>query len=475
MNDADEFLRRLRALHAAGIALARAATPDDLCRRAVETGRDALGFDRISLWLHAPDDPDTLRGTFGTDEAGATRDERGQHLRSTHRSRLDLFDDRAALVLKEWPLLDDRGARVGDGWHLTAAVRDGDQVIGVLNADNLLRHAPLEAWRPELLALYGATVGHLFLRLAADRSRRESEAEYAAIVESASDAVVVTDALFRILVFNPAAERMFGWPACEAVGRPLGVLLEGARPAADTPDAPDGAVYYECAGRRRDGGTFVAEVAVSRAAAAGGGARFTALVRDLTERRQAEAARAESARLRAESALQQRAFLREVLYSVTEGRLRLAESDDDLPDPPGPRAGPPLSLSPPTLAEARHRSREAAAAAGLSEARAADLALAVGECAANALVHGREEASVRLFAGPGRVQAWIEDAGRGIDVADLPRATLLRGHSGGNSFGHGFTMVLQCVDAVHLLTGPGGTTVVLEQAADPPSDMFGFG
>jgi len=57
------------------------------------------------------------------------------------------------------------------------------------------------------------------------RQLRASEARWRAIVESAVDGIVVIDAGGRIEAFNPAAERLFGLPHDELVGRPLSMLL----------------------------------------------------------------------------------------------------------------------------------------------------------------------------------------------------------------------------------------------------------
>jgi len=62
-------------------------------------------------------------------------------------------------------------------------------------------------------------------------------------------------------------------------------------------------------------------------------------------------------------------------------------------------------------------------------------------------------------------------------MEELPKATLMKGYSGSGGaggFGHGFFLMLAYVDTVHLLTGPNGTTVVLEQWRIPPPDKQGF-
>src|SRR5262249_48377888 len=58
--------------------------------------------------------------------------------------------------------------------------------------------------------------------LAEERGRSaETEARLAAIIASATDAIVTIAEDERIVVFNAAAERMFGWPAGQALGQRL--------------------------------------------------------------------------------------------------------------------------------------------------------------------------------------------------------------------------------------------------------------
>jgi hypothetical protein len=45
---------------------------------------------------------------------------------------------------------------------------------------------------------------------------------------------------------------------------------------------------------------------------------------------------------------------------------------------------------------------------------------------------------------------------------------LERGFTTAGSLGHGFWLMLNTVDRVWLLTGPTGTTLVMEQSASPP-------
>ena len=123
------------------------------------------------------------------------------------------------------------------------------------------------------------------------------EAHLRSILETVPDAMVVIDEAGTIRDFSPAATRMFGWQAEEAVGKNVRMLMpEPYRAAHD--DYLDR--YYRTGekriigtgrivvGERRDGSTFPIELSVGEMQA-GGERFFTGFIRDLTERQQAEA------------------------------------------------------------------------------------------------------------------------------------------------------------------------------------------
>jgi anti-sigma regulatory factor (Ser/Thr protein kinase) len=191
----------------------------------------------------------------------------------------------------------------------------------------------------------------------------------------------------------------------------------------------------------------------------------TARVR--AEESAAEAQRANDALRDAER--RQRTFLREMLFAMTEGRLRLCDTADDLPPPFPESAGETVTLTRPSLRLLRRQVMAAAEAAGLPVERAQDVETGVGEAGMNAVVHaGGGTGRVTFAPDAGRVQVRVTDHGRGISEGALHRATLERGYSSAGTLGHGFWMMLKTCDAVYLLTGPTGTTVVLEQGRTAP-------
>ena len=146
----------------------------------------------------------------------------------------------------------------------------------------------------------------LELRHAAEM--QESRARMADIMASVAEAIVTVGADRKIRLLNAAAERMFGRPAAEAIGRPLDDLLHPRFRGPEletllscTPEAGDSGVQdnHMLAGLRANGEEFPMEASVS-CIDSGGEKLCTVVARDVSERRRAEEAlRAQAAELRA--------------------------------------------------------------------------------------------------------------------------------------------------------------------------------
>ncbi|MDD1518331.1 PAS domain-containing sensor histidine kinase [Bradyrhizobium sp. WBAH42] len=115
----------------------------------------------------------------------------------------------------------------------------------------------------------------------AQRAMRESVARLTAIVETAVDGVILFDAQDRILLFNPACERLFGYRADEVMNRNVGMLM----PEADA--ARHFAIGGEAIGLRKDGTTFAMDLSVGQARQ-DGELIFVGIVHDLTGRKLTE-------------------------------------------------------------------------------------------------------------------------------------------------------------------------------------------
>jgi anti-sigma regulatory factor (Ser/Thr protein kinase) len=118
----------------------------------------------------------------------------------------------------------------------------------------------------------------------------------------------------------------------------------------------------------------------------------------------------------------------------------------------------------------RQLSAAAALETDLAPARVLDLLTAVSEAGMNAIVHGggTGHGAVSYDPDAGIVQVRIADSGAGISMEHLPRAAFREGYTTAGTMGFGFKLILQTIDRVWLLTGAGGTVLVIEQGRIAP-------
>ncbi len=139
------------------------------------------------------------------------------------------------------------------------------------------------------LAIGGGWFHAARLRAAAINAHLQS------ILDTVPDAVVVIDLAGIMTSFSPAAERLFGWTAQEAIGKNVSLLMP-----APYRDAHDGylaryastgekriiGVGRVVVGERKDGSTFPMELAVGETR--GPRPSYTGFIRDLTDRQRTE-------------------------------------------------------------------------------------------------------------------------------------------------------------------------------------------
>ncbi|MGH9475892.1 MAG: PAS domain S-box protein [Terriglobales bacterium] len=140
-----------------------------------------------------------------------------------------------------------------------------------------------------------STLFDISARKQAEAALRLSEARNRAVLASAAEAIVTLSETGAIEDFNPAAELMFGLRRSVAVEMMGGDLLAPDSPLRRQPLAQlargseEGPVrHIEFYARRADGSVFPAELTLTRVAGQSPNL-FTAFVRDLTERKRAEA------------------------------------------------------------------------------------------------------------------------------------------------------------------------------------------
>ncbi|WP_369062370.1 PAS domain S-box protein [Caulobacter sp. 73W] len=131
-------------------------------------------------------------------------------------------------------------------------------------------------------------------RRALEARLRASELRAREVIDNAYEAIITVDHEGRVLDWNRMAERVFGWAAQETVGRPLVDFIvperyaqartQGLRSFLETRQGEVADQRLELIALRKDGEEFPIEVAVS-AAETPEGWRYTALLRDITDRK----------------------------------------------------------------------------------------------------------------------------------------------------------------------------------------------
>ena len=132
-----------------------------------------------------------------------------------------------------------------------------------------------------------------------DERRRSSAAHVRSILDNTLDAVIALDAAFLVTFWNPQAERTFGIPRKQAIGRSLAeLILPGPHRgrltdvlARLTPAEGGSNQRLEVEARRADGGTFPLELTIT-AIPDGGDFSFSAFARDITQRKDDDQERA---------------------------------------------------------------------------------------------------------------------------------------------------------------------------------------
>jgi PAS domain S-box-containing protein len=166
------------------------------------------------------------------------------------------------------------------------------------------------------------------------KQRDEAVQRLAAIVESSDDAIISKTLDATIVSWNAGAERLYGYTAGEVVGKSIAILIpdgmEDELPAIMARlRRGERVAPFETKRRRKNGTTVAVSLVVSPIKSLDGdiiGA--SAVARDITERKEAEAARAEVARLE-HAHTADRLLLRRVFEGQEQERQRIARELHD--------------------------------------------------------------------------------------------------------------------------------------------------
>jgi len=203
------------------------------------------------------------------------------------------------MYAEEMRLLEQRNQRAQEGRRLTRVIA----VLGVIAGAGLWVLAKLAVNREITISSrarmqLGALNAELERRVAQRTAALgESEGRLTSIIQSAMDAILTVDEQQNIVMFNGAAEKMFRCPAAEALGKPITHFIPQrfhAAHAGHIRKFANAGVTNRTMGPRNvlwavraDGEEFQIESSISQVVT-GGKKLFTVILRDISERVQAE-------------------------------------------------------------------------------------------------------------------------------------------------------------------------------------------
>jgi PAS domain S-box-containing protein len=288
-----------RALNEVAVAAAGVLEPATLARIATERARDLAKASGASLtWfdeegqglrlLAATETPFDPSQVIPIAEAGA------------HGLAFDQGDPIAVADYPSWDRrVQSEAGRVTSVLVVPLQVRQ--RRIGTLGI-SYRKHHNFSAEDIQLLSLLAAEVAPSLEAARLHADLRESEARKSAIVESALDCIIAADDEGRIIEYNPAAEHIFGYRREEVLGKTIWDTIIPPRlrrihqHGLDSLGVGDGGVSrrrVETTGLRSDGEEFPLELSVA-AFQQDGRTMFSASIRDMTERVNAETMRQEN-------------------------------------------------------------------------------------------------------------------------------------------------------------------------------------
>jgi PAS domain S-box-containing protein len=307
ITDRQRELQRKAAEHATTEALAQSTSIEEAAPRILQGVAEAMGWDTGTLYLI-----DERAGHLACQDlwhrAAAELGPFAEQTRTKRFASGDALPGRPwASGNPEW--IED--VREDPDFSRAAAAREaglrggfafpitiGGRVIGVM--EFLTRDPGVND--PDLVAtaaILGSQIGQFIERTRAERARLESEARTSAILEAALDCVITLGADGRVVDWNPAAERTFGYSRDEAVGSLLSELIippafaelheSGLARFRATGEAPIVGERLQLPARRRDGSEFPAELTITRVRL-NNDTLFTGYLRDITDRTRTEEA-----------------------------------------------------------------------------------------------------------------------------------------------------------------------------------------
>jgi PAS domain S-box-containing protein len=198
---------RLRTIVTAADELIRANDLDVLYRRSVELAREKLGVERCALYI-LDESREWVLGTFGTDAAGHTTDERSNKEPAQNHQVITMPREQQWVTfqteLKYWESEQDQV--VGTGWNVATAIRSAAGPIGIMFNDAALSRKPYDEGLQQSLALYCSMLANIIenkrleLQIRQSLQLRSSQVQTSTEVAQEIAAALESEELFHRVV-----------------------------------------------------------------------------------------------------------------------------------------------------------------------------------------------------------------------------------------------------------------------------------
>jgi PAS domain S-box-containing protein len=296
-----------RTERAVARSLAETADPRDALVRALRAIGESLGWWLGAAWEPTDNRPEALRCVEIWSAPGAAAGDFGRVSRSIALAPGEGLPGRVwesgapawipdVLVDRNFPRAS-AARRAGLRAAFGFPVRSARGVLGVIEFFTAEPRA-LDAELLATMSALGDQLGQAVERRRDAEALHAKEARRQAMLDAALDCVITIDHEGRVVDFNRAAERTFGYRAADAIGRDMAALivppeLRERHRAGFARHLATGAAAVlnhrlEITGMRADRTTFPVELTITRIDLTGP-PTFTGYVRDITERKAAEA------------------------------------------------------------------------------------------------------------------------------------------------------------------------------------------
>ncbi|MFN2609995.1 MAG: SpoIIE family protein phosphatase [Actinomycetota bacterium] len=303
---------RLSVVHSASVAMNMSRSINEAAPKILSAICESLGWQAGIIWeLESDSGPLVFLESWAEDATGL-----GRFIEASGSSR---FTKGLGLPGTAWESLEPRwipdvieeanfprkeaAQQAGIHGAFAFPITSGRRVSGVIEFFSTTIEEPDQDLLM-MMSSIGGRIGQYLETIKAEEATRISEARKSAILRSAMDAIVTIDAEGRITEFNPAAESTFGFTRDQVIGKTLEETLVPldlrARHRAGLRRAVSGhnkiiGQRMEMPAMRKDGSQILVELSITRVES-DGPTSFTGYLRDITEKRKVEDAKAFLAR-----------------------------------------------------------------------------------------------------------------------------------------------------------------------------------